>query len=503
MSHRALWTGCLLGVLGVGLWPAAGPAAPAHDPAAIARQVWTITDLVLDKHVAPCTRQEMLLGGVRGLLHAAGREPPADLSRRVSALTTPEQFAALLQEVWPPAEEAARAKAEDMEAGFLGGLLAAVPGKPQLISPDALKLTEQIAGNRYVGIGIQLRLSAEEHFPQVVDPFRSGPARRAGMKADDLIVEVDGKDTRDVPLRQVVDWLRGDEGTSLTLVVRQPKETETRTLKLTRAKVPFDTVVGYRRQSEDAWAYRVDLDLPVAYARVLTINSATLHHLRQLERALRADGVRALVLDLRFSAAQGVDLRPAEQVADALLDSGVMWRLHEAGGVREVRADPECLFRGWPLAVLVNGDMVGLAPEAVAAALQDNGRAVLVGEPVASRPRDRSFDGEPIGAPDTGRYVTSLFHLPDDRGAIMLRTARLERAAGDRGWPVQPDHVVSMDRKLKESLWVWLRDQERSDPPAGTTGRPPDDPQLAKAVELLRAALRKDKDAGQSGPDGR
>jgi carboxyl-terminal processing protease len=493
MSHRAVFIGCLLGVCGIALWPAAGPAAPAHDPAALARQVWPITDLVLDKHVAPCTRQEMLLGGLRGLLHAAGREPPADLSRRVSALTTPEQFAALLQEVWPPAEEAARAKADDLEAGVLEGLLAAVPGKPHLIPPDVLKVTEQVAGNRYVGIGIQLRLSQEEHFPQVVDPFRNGPARRGGMKAGDLIVEVDGKDTRDVPLRQVVDWLRGDEGTSLTLVVRQPKDTEARTMKLTRTQVPFDTVIGYRRQSENAWGYRIDPDVPVAYARVTTINSATVHHLRQLERALRADGARALVLDLRFSAAQGVDLRPAEQVADALLDGGVMWRLHDAGGVREVRADPECLFRGWPLAVLVNGDMVGLGPEAVAAALQDNRRAVLVGEPVAGRVSERSFDGEPAGPAEADRYVTNLFHLPDDRGGVMLRTARLERPAADRGWPVRPDHVVTVDRKHRDSLAEWLRLQEMSDPPAGARDRPPDDPQLAKAVELLRAALQKGK----------
>src|SRR5262249_1019457 len=147
---------------------------------------------VLDKHVASCTRQEMLLGGVRRLLEAAGRQPPADLSRRVSALTTQEQFAALLQEVWPT-DGAKRAKPEELERRFLEGLPAAVPGKPPLITPAALKLEEQIAGNRYVGIGIQLRISAEKHFPQLVDSFRSGPARRAGMKAGDLIVEVDGK----------------------------------------------------------------------------------------------------------------------------------------------------------------------------------------------------------------------------------------------------------------------------------------------------------------------
>jgi carboxyl-terminal processing protease len=502
MPYRVFFTGCLSCLLGVGPLPAADPAAPALGPDALARRAWAFTDLVLDRDVEPCTRQEMFLGGVRGLLHAADRQPPADLSRRVSALTTPEQLAALLREVWPPAEGAAQKKTEELEAHFGAGLLAAIPGRPQLIPPNVLKVEEQVAGNRYVGIGIQIRLNEGEHFPQIVDAFRRGTARRGGARADDLIVEVNGHSTHDVPLGQVIDWIRGDEGTAVTMVVRQPKATDKRTLHLMRAKVPFDTVLGFRRQSEETWSYRIDPDQPIAYARIASINSATLHDLRQLERTLRAEACRALVLDLRFSAGAEPGLESAALVADGLLDGGVMWRLRDAHGVKEVRADAECLFRGWPLAVLVNGEPLGVAPEAVAAALQDNGRAVLVGGPGETRVRVQLVGGEPVGVAERGRYVTTLFRLPDNLGAVALRTARVERASRKRDWPVSPDHVVKMESKQREAVWEWHRRQEMSDPPAGARDQPPDDPQLTKAVLLLRDALKSARDAGKIAPKG-
>jgi C-terminal peptidase prc len=500
MSHRVILAGCLLCLAGAGRLPAADPAAP--DPDTLARQGWTITEMVLDKHVEPCARQEMLLGGVRALLRAAEQPVPADLSRRVSAVTTPEQFTALLREVWPPAGKKPE-KPADLSAAFVLGLTVAAPGPTRVLPPDVARLSEQIAGNRYVGIGIQIRIHPESKYPQIVDPFRRGAARRAGARPDDLIVAVDGKNTQDVPLRTVVEWLRGEEGTPVTIAVRQPKEQQTRTYHLTRAKVPFDTVFGYRRVSEEGWRHRVDPELPIGYVRVGAINSATLHDLRQLEPTLRAEGVRALVLDLRASGGEG-GLEPAELVADGLLDGGVLWRVRDTRGVKEVRADAECLFRGWPLAVLVSGDLFGVGPEAVAAALQDNGRAVLVGEPVLNRVRNHMVVEEPETAWDPGRYVTSRFPLPDGQGVLEIPTARVERASRDHTWPLRPDHVVKLDKKQHEALWEWNRQQERSDPPAGIADKPaPEDPQLAKAVELLRDALRKAGEAPKrTGGDG-
>src|SRR5262249_46525306 len=155
----------------------------------------------------------------------------------------------------------------------------------------------------------------------------------------------DGKDLTGASLQKAIEWLRGEEGSSLTVVVRQPGGAP-RTLKLTRTVVPFEDVYGFRRDG-DGWTFRVVADgksSPVGYLVVRSVRSSTLHELRKLEPKLRAEGVRALVLDFRFAA--GGNLRHLALVADGLLDGGLMWRTRGVGGeAQEFTADRDCLFR--------------------------------------------------------------------------------------------------------------------------------------------------------------
>jgi carboxyl-terminal processing protease len=450
-------------------------AGPVSEPAAIARRAWVVTETVLDHDVAPPTRQEMLLGGIRSLLRGAGATPPADLSRRVSTITSEQQFAALLQEFWPQT-----AKDTDPETSLLRGLVQPVPGGG-LLTADERKVEEQVINNRYVGTGIQIRLHPQSGLTQIVTTFPGGPARKAGVRDNDLIVAVNGVDLHGARIRRVVDLIRGDEGTEVTLTVRQPDAKEPRVLKMIRSVVPFDTAIGLRRVSEENWDFHADASVPIAYIRLTSLRASTLQELRRLEGRLKKEGFRALVLDLRFG--QGGEVHHAALVADGLLDGGVMWRVRDAAGrVKEYRADRDCLFRDWPIAVLVNdasGKNVGL----LAAALQDNGRAPLIGEPL-------QFKG----------FVSSLVPLPDG-GAVELRTGRAERARHpgaaerrDDGEVVQPDHVVRMDTSHRQRVFSWKSDQERGATPA--EAQTPADPQLAKALEVLRAALQRKDAAG-------
>src|SRR5262249_14504152 len=142
--------------------------------------------------------------------------------------------------------------------------------------------------------------------------------------------------------------------------------------------------------------------------------------------------------------------------------------------VREYRADRDCLFRGWPLAVLINAESSTMSTELIAGALQDNHRAVLVGEATKG-------DG----------YINRIVEVPGTKELLRLRTARAERAAApDKPWAIQPDHKVAMTPAQKEALMKWLVQKDLTELPAGTTDKPPEDPQLAKALEVLRAALK-------------
>jgi C-terminal processing protease CtpA/Prc len=124
------------------------------------------------------------------------------------------------------------------------------------------------------------------------------------------------------------------------------------------------------------------------------------------------------------------------------------------------------------------------APQAVAAALQDSGRAVLVGEPAGG-------DGQ----------VTGIVRLPEGKEALVLRTGRVERTT-DRGWPLRPDHTVALSRDQFGALAEWMHQKDLTELPPGARDRPPADPQLDKAVELLRAALRA-ADQPENQPTGR
>ncbi|HEV3205297.1 MAG TPA: S41 family peptidase, partial [Gemmataceae bacterium] len=411
---------------------------------------------------------------------------PADLSKRISALATADQWQTFFQEIEPQIVEGDSLPIAEFQAAVIAGLSNTIPGRLRFISPKDLQVTEQLRANRYVGIGIQLAHDQQEKLAFIVTPFRKGPAHQAGAKPGDRIVEVDGKSAHDVSVAKVVEMLRGEEGTPVTVLVRQPGSTDQRTLRMIRGVVPIDTVHGYRRGPDDSWIFRPDANLPIVYLEVNSISSSTLHELRQMEGQLQANGARALVVDMRNCV--GDSLANAALVADAFLEEGLLWRVRDAHNrVREYRADPDCLFRDWPVALLID-DRIGTAPSWVVAALQDNGRAILVGQTAR-----------------TLAYVKEYIPLPNNQGAVYLATKRVERAkptppSGDgqgefqpiyyHTWVLKPDQEVVMNDKIRQERAVWLAARNHTDLSKENALQPPEDPQLVKALEILSARLK-------------
>ncbi len=170
-------------------WPQAASREDASSnveraatvPPALVDRIQQITDAVLVHHIDPPARQQMILSGIRALYIAAGQLPPPALSRRVSAISTPEQLAVFLSDVWP--KPGARPVASDDLARALEvGLLDDVSGGAELVSPKDRKVAEQIEGNRYVGIQVALGMNDQEHRPALQEVFEGGPADRAGAR---------------------------------------------------------------------------------------------------------------------------------------------------------------------------------------------------------------------------------------------------------------------------------------------------------------------------------
>jgi C-terminal peptidase prc len=447
----------------------AADAKPAKSPVdEFAGKAWDILEIVSKQHLEPRPRAELIVAGITGLLESVKSEPPEDLAKRAAAIQTRDEFVTFLRPLWPSNDIVKR---EAVEEAFLKGVARRAGGELRVLPGQEMKIQEEISGNRYVGTGIQIKMNEQENRVQIVAAIRRGPARRAGVKNDDILLKVNDKDTKGAAVGTVVEWVRGEEGTPITFVVKQPGSTETRTYTMKRGIVPFESLIGWRRAQGDEWDFRPDSQSPIAYLYVTSLRTSTLQELRQLEPKLKADGFHALVLDFRFSSGDG-QVRNAALFADGLLDGGLMW---SSKGVdeqsrKEYRADRECLFRDWPIAVLID-DSLDRQHALVVAALQDNNRAVVVGEPTKN-------DG----------YVNTMVKLPDGKTGLIFRTGMLERAVKERGWPVKPDHEVTSDKKQRQAITEWHRKQEIAEEP--TSDKAPNDPQLTRALELLGESLQ-------------
>ena len=145
-------------------------------PPDLARRVQEVTDAVLEHHIDPPARQQMILSGIKTLYQTAGMPVPPSLGRRISATATPEQFAALLAEVWPRTT-ARPSSAAKLERTLLEGLLAPVPGGAELLTAKERNAAEQLAGNRYVGILVSLGTDDKEQRPTFSQIMEGGRPR--------------------------------------------------------------------------------------------------------------------------------------------------------------------------------------------------------------------------------------------------------------------------------------------------------------------------------------
>ena len=220
------------------------------------------------------------------------------------------------------------------------------------------------AGN-YPGIGIEV--SAENGFIKVQRPLEDSPAARAGIRAGDLILRIDGEPIG-VNVADAIEQMRGPAGSLVRLTVRRAARDELVDVVLERARVEVHSVTGSR------------LDSRYAYLRIASFSDTTPADFRAVIERLRSElpELKGVVIDLRNN--PGGVLESAVAVADAMLDQGniVIARGRAADARFRMDAEPGQVLTGIEIALLVNGASASAA-EIVAGALKDNGRALLVG----------------------------------------------------------------------------------------------------------------------------
>jgi carboxyl-terminal processing protease len=236
--------------------------------------------------------------------------------------------------------------------------------------------------------GLGMELEQRDGAVRVIAPTPDGPAARAGIKAGDLIVKLDDEPLTGLPLSEAVTRMRGAPGTPVTLTLRRTQPEEEVTIALTREVI--------RRQ-----VLRSSMEGDVLVLRLATFSGPVSAALEQAIAAAAPRKPKAIVLDMRGNG--GGLLNEAVRVADAFLSSGDIVSMRgKSGNQRTWQADADQVLPGLPMVVLLDGRSAS-ASELVAIALQENGRATVMGQ--------RSFGKG---------TVQSTFSLGENKGAIKL-----------------------------------------------------------------------------------
>jgi carboxyl-terminal processing protease len=344
-----------------------GPSqAPTSPAAGRGRRAWISGAFVGLALVATFSAGIGVGGAVATTAGGASTDTPSPAST-----SGPTEFG-LIREAWDTIHEryVGRAELDDRELiwGAIDGMTQAVgdTGHTDFMTPEERADRNDSLAGSYVGIGVRIDVT-EDGLPRVEAVFPDSPAEAAGLQAGDVIVEVDGQSTLDKTVDEVATWVRGEDGTTVKVTVRADGTGPERTYDIVRADVPLQPVSWTLVPGTTTALVRLDQ----------FSNGAADDIVKALEDA-RAEGAERIVLDLRAN--PGGYVNEAVGVASQFLDSGLVYIERDAdGNETKHEVSPNGVAIDLPLVVIVDGNTAS-SSEIVSGALQDAGRAKVVGE---------------------------------------------------------------------------------------------------------------------------
>lgn len=245
------------------------------------------------------------------------------------------------------------------------------------LTPKDMAAFDRDTTGRFTGIGAEVTIDPISRRLQVVTPLEDSPAWKAGVLAGDLILEINGESTQDMPINTAVEKLIGPKGTNVTVLIRRETGEEV-TITITRDEINVQTVRGFRRDADHHYDYMIDPIHGIGYIRLTQFIDKTAPDLRAVVNDLQKKGLKALILDLRFN--PGGLLDSAVTISDMFLPEGktiVSIKGRSMPDDKHTSTAAETI-RDVPMVVLAN-EASASAAEIVAGALSDNDRAQFIG----------------------------------------------------------------------------------------------------------------------------
>ena len=245
------------------------------------------------------------------------------------------------------------------------------------------------------GVGIQLSLDKDTKQLVVISPIEGSPASKAGVQPKDVILAIDGKSTKGMGTEDAVKLIRGQAGTTVTLTLK--RKTQTLDLALTRQRIELHAVEHQLNTAPDGGK--------VGYIRLKQFTATATKDMRLAVQDLEAKGVDGYVLDLRSN--PGGLLVASVEIAREWLNEGTIVSTKTRDGIQDVKRATGRALTDKPLVILVNEGSAS-ASEILSGALQDNHRALLVGQKTFGKGLVQSVRGLSDGS---GMTVTIAKYL--------------------------------------------------------------------------------------------
>jgi carboxyl-terminal processing protease len=344
------------------------------------------------------------------------------------------------QNWWAVREKAL--KKTDFERGHTYGIvqdMLAVLDDPftRLLKPEQYRSLQTSTAGELTGVGLQISQEPETKRLKVIAPIAGSPAAKAGIQAADLIVTIDGRSADGLSLDEAAERMRGTAGSVVNLVIE--RQGEQQDYDLVRDRIALNPVVSELRQEQDK---------KIGYIRLNQFNANAAVEVATAIKTMEKKGADSYILDLRNNPGglltAGVDI-----ARDWMNEGTIVFTVNRAGTLDSYEAAENALTQD-PLVVLVNKGTAS-ASEILAGALQDNGRAMILGEQTFGK-----------------GLIQSLFDLSDGAG-LAVTVAKYEtpthRDINKLG--IAPDRVVKAEAIAPEQIG---------------TG---DDPQYMAAVAVL------------------
>jgi carboxyl-terminal processing protease len=386
---------------------------------------------------------------------------------------------------------------EQLVEGAINGMLTSLDPHSAYLTPELYKELQVDTKGSFGGLGIEI--TVRNGVLTVVSPIEDTPAYRAGVKAGDQVIKIDGEFTKDMTLVEAVKKMRGPKGSKVVLSIKREGMNALFDVSLMREVIKIQSV-------KSKW-----LDKGYGYIRLTQFQERSANDVeRALEQWSRDGSIEGIVLDLRND--PGGLLTQAVKVSDLFLDAGMI--VYTDGRLENQKqkyfARRPGSYTDFPMVVLVNGGTAS-ASEIVAGALQDHKRAVILGTTTFGKGSVQTI--LPLDDNSALRLTTARYYTPSGRSiqatgivpdivmenVMMARVGEGPKKSSGLREANLPRHFENK-KALPQPQGV-DRDQEPEPPPETPSDELPDtdsdagvkegelgkDPQLDHALELLKS----------------